>query len=247
MASRMKLRRVSRGNAWLAALALVVAHLAVLLVVVLTWLLGLAEIFRDVHWIPAVLATIVFVVAMAVVFKELIGWARDYEKVFSAGAVFVLSWLHWFLLIGTAAAGIVMVALVWADMRWHHLFATPEMEGLRDRAVTMPIPADWTLDEAEERNNGFPADFYEYQQYYDVPASYEFAQLADWLASPEWETTFGALRDIECDAELERCRAEVVPEPGQDVVYFVEASYRLSDTEGTTPTVNVDLQHPIPE
>ena len=52
--------------------------------------------------------------------------------------------------------------------------------------------------------------------------------MVDWLSSPEWETSFGALRDIECDDESGRCRAEVVPEEAQDPVYVIAATYRRS-------------------
>ena len=75
---------------------------------------------------------------------------------FSAGGVFVLTWLHWFVLVGTGVAGMLMVAMVWADLRWYHVVGSPEIDGLRDRAMAMPIPADWSLDEAGERNDGSP-------------------------------------------------------------------------------------------
>lgn len=244
--SPLSLKRVSRGSVGIAALALVGAHLLVLLLVLLVWLVGLAPFFRDVHWIPAVLATVVFAVGMAVVFVKLIPWAHQYEKVFSDGGVFVLSWLHWFLLVATAAVGMLMVAVVWADVRWVHLVGSPEIDALPDRATSMPIPADWSLDEAEERDNGFPADVYEYEQSFDVPQAYEFSQMADWLSSPEWEASFGALRDIECD-DSGRCRAEVVPLEAQDPVYVIVATYRRSELAGSTPTVDVDLQYRITE
>lgn len=244
--ARLSLRRVSRGSVGLAALALVGAHLVVLLLVLLVWLLGLAPVFDDVHWIPAVLATVVFVVAMAVVFTTLIPWAHQYEKVFSDSRVFVMSWLHWLMIIGTAVVGMLMVALVWADLRWYHLISTPEIDGLGDRAAAMPIPADWSREEAGESNDGFPAEVYEYEQSFDVPQAYEFAQMADWLASPEWEASFGALRDIECD-DSGGCRAEVVPQEAQDPVYVIVATYRRSDVAGSTPTVDVDLQYRITE
>ncbi len=244
--ARLSLRRVSRGSVGLAALALVGAHLVVLLLVLLVWLLGLAPVFDDIHWIPAVLATVVFIVGMAVVFTKLIPWAHQYERVFSDSGVFLMSWLHWFLIVATAVVGMLMVALVWADLRPYHLFSTPEIDGLGDRAAEMPIPADWTLDEAGERDNGFPADVYEYEQSFDVPQSYEFSQMADWLSSPEWEQSFGALRDIECD-DSGWCQAEVVPQDAGDPVYTVVATYRRSELAGSTPTVDVDLQYRITE
>lgn len=230
----------------MAALALVGAHLAVLLLVLLVWLLGLAPVFDGVHWIPAVLATAALVVGVAVVFVKLIPWAHQYEKVFSEGGVFVLSWLHWFAIVATGVAGILMVAMVWADVRWIHLAGDPAIDGLRDRAAEMPIPSDWSLDEAEETNDGFPADVYEYEQSFDVPQTYEFSQMADWLASPEWETSFGALRDIECD-DSGRCRADVVPQGAQAPVYVIVATYRRSDLAPSTPTVDVDLQYRLAE
>ncbi len=241
--SRLSLKRVSRGSVALAALALVGAHLLVLLLVLLVWLVGLASVFDDVHWIPAVVATAVLVVGVAVVFVKLIPWAHQYEKVFSGGGVFVLSWLHWIMLIGTAAVGILMVAMVWADVRWFHLVGSPEIDGLQERASTMPIPADWSLDEAEETDDGFPAEVYQYEQSFDVPQSYEFSQMADWLSSAEWESSFGALRDIECDEESGRCRAEAVPQEAGDPAYVVVATYGPATGGGSTPTVDVDLQY----
>lgn len=244
--ARLSLRRVSRGSVGIAALALVGAHLLVLFLVLLVWLVGLAPFFRDVHWIPAVLATVVAAVGMAVVFVKLIPWAHQYEKVFSGGGVFVLSWLHWFAIVATGVAGILMVAMVWADVRWFHLAGDPGIDGLRDRAAEMPIPAEWSLDEAGERDNGFPADVYEYEQSFDVPQSYEFSQMADWLSSQEWEQSFGALRDIECD-DSGWCQAEVAPQDAGDPVYTVVATYRRSELAGSTPTVDVDLQYRITE
>ena len=169
--ARLSLRRVSRGSVGLAALALVGAHLVVLLLVLLVWFLGLAPVFDDVHWIPAVLATIVFIVGMAVVFTKLIPWAHQYEKVFSDGGVFVLSWLHWFADRRHGGGrhpdgrhGLGGRAVVPSGRR------PPGIDGLGDRAAEMPIPAEWSLDEAGERDNGFPADVYEYEQSFDVPA-----------------------------------------------------------------------------
>ena len=66
--------------------------------------------------------------------------------------------------------------------------------------------------------------------------------MVDWLSSPEWEASFGALRDIECD-DAGGCRAEVVPQEAQDPVYVLAATYRRSTMAGSTPTVNVDLQY----
>jgi len=240
------LKRVSRGSVGVAALALVVAHLAVLVLVLLVWLLGLAPVFDGVHWIPAVLATVVFVVGTAVVFVTLIPWAHQYEKVFSDAGVFVLSWLHWFMMVSSAVVGIVVVALVWADLRWYHLVSSPEIDGLRDRAMAMPIPAEWSLDEAARTEDGFPAGVYEYEQTFDVPQTYEFSQMADWMSSPEWEASFGSLRDVDCDA-TGRCQAEVVPREAREPVYVVVATYRASTMAGSTPTVDVDLQYRISE
>ena len=242
--SRLSLKRVSRGSAEVAALALVGAHLVVLLLVLLVWLLGLAPVFDGIHWIPAVLATVVFVVGLGLVFATTIWWPHDYEKLFSDTGVIVLTLLHWIVLVGTPVVGMLMVAMVWADLRWYHVVSSPEIDGLRDRATAMPIPADWSLDEAGERDNSFPADVYEYEQFFDVPQTYEFAQMVDWLSSPEWEASFGALRDIECD-DSERCLAEVVPQDAQDPVYVIEATYRR--TAGSTPTVNVDLEYWVDE
>jgi hypothetical protein len=244
--ARLSLRRLSRGRVGVAALALVGAHLAVLFLVLLVWLVGLAPVFRDLHWIPAVLATVVFAVGMAVVFVKLIPWAHQYEKVFSGGGVFVLSWLHWFAIVATGATGILMVALVWADLRWYHVASTPEIDGLRDQAMAMPIPSDWSLDEAGESNAAFPADVYGYEQSFDVPQAYEFSQMADWLSSPEWETSFGTLRDLQCD-DSRSCQADVVPREAEEPVYVIVATYRRSELAGSTPTVDVDLQYRITE
>jgi hypothetical protein len=244
--ARLSLRRISGGRVGVAVMALVGAHLAVLLLVLVVWFLGLAPIFDGVHWIPAVLATVVFVVGLAAVFVTLLPWAHEYEKLFSAGAVFVLSWLHWFAIVATGVAGILMVAMVWADLRWYHVVSSPEIDGLRDRAAEMPIPAEWSLDEAGERNAAFPADVYGYEQSFDVPQSYEFSQMADWLSSPEWEASFGALRDVECD-DTGWCQADVVPREAGEPVYVIVATYRSSELAGSTPTVDVDLQYRITE
>lgn len=245
--SRLSLKRVSRGSAKVAALALVGAHLGVLLLVLLVWLLGLAPVFDGIHWIPAVLATVVLVVGLGFVLATTIWWPHDYEKLFSDTGVIALTLLHWIVLIGTPVVGMLMVAMVWADLRWYHLVSSPEIDGLRDRARAMPIPADWSLDEAGESNDGFPAGVYEYEQSFDVPQTYEAAQMADWLSSPEWEASFGAVRDIECDDDFGWCDAEVVPQDAQDPVYVIVARYRRSTMAGSTPTVDVDLQYRIDE
>ena len=240
----MPLRRLTRGSPWLAALVLLGAHLAVVLVIVLVWLVGLVPVLDDARWFPTALAGVTLVAGVVVTLGALGPWATQYEKEFSFLAALLLDRFHYLLLILTCMAGLLGAALIWADVRWHHVVATPEVRGLREEAVAMPIPPDWSLESAREKDDGFPAEVYEYEQVFDVPGSYRFPQLADWMASAGWEAV-GGLQRVECDGQIERCTAEVAPAPGEDVVYLVEAWYHDSPVEGRPPSVRVSLQHRV--
>lgn len=142
------------------------------------------------------------------------------------------------VLVGAHVAVLMIVLLIWADVRWHHVFSSPEIDRMPARAATMPIPQGWTLETAGRRDDSFPEEVYEYEQSFDVPEPYGFSRLAEWMSSSEWEASFGALQAVECDVQLEVCQAEVVPPPGEKVTYLVEASHRSG-------TVRVDLEHPV--
>lgn len=241
------LGRLSGGRVGRAALVLIGTYLVLPVVCVLLWVVGLAPVFARAHWIVAILATVIFLAMLMWVGLAFGFWGtgaysgRDggdqFGGDFTPGAATGLGWLRWFMqVVGIGACAIPLVAL-WSDARWWHLVSRPEIDGLQDRAATMPIPRGWTPTSSvlSATPPGLPQDVYEFEQGFDVPNRYTAAAFKKWLESPRWRASFGALQEIECDRDIGRCEADVTPPPGEDVRFSVELWY--------APSVRVKLQY----
>lgn len=249
------LSRLSDGRPRRAALVLIGAHLGALLVLwlllTLIWLVGLSSIFTTVHWIPAVLGTVVFLVIALAMMMAFGFWGTGatsgmdggdrVEDHFTPGAAAGLGWLRWLMQLVMIMGAALPMFLIWANMRWYHVAPTPEIKELSSRVATMPFPQDWVQEEGTRTDGPFPAEHFGYEVEHDVPESYRFADLETWMSSPEWKTSFGALQKVRCTAQIEHCTAQVVPAKGAKVTHFLEAWYYDSTIEGLPTTVRMEL------
>lgn len=254
------LGRLSGQRGGRAALILTGFFVAPVVVVSLIWLVGLAPIFFGVHWIPAVLASafgFVYCMWLGLAF----GWwgtgtvahergGGDQFGDFPSGVAFGLGGLRLLLQLLGIGGCFIVVVLIWVDLRWWHLTSSPEVDGLPDKAATMPVPEDWILTNASRGNTlptATPADHYDYLMSFDVPESTTFSGVERWLSSPQWEDSFGALQEIDCDAEFERCEAQVAPRDGTEVRYVVKVSGPdESSVASLPPSVRVELEYWAP-
>lgn len=249
------LHRLSGGRTGRAALVLVGCHLGLVALVALLWFVGLAPVFDGWRWVVAVPASAVYLVGVVWLMVAFGFWGvgansgqdgGDQHTDFSPGAAFGLGWLRWALQIVTIGGVFLLLVLLWMDMRWWHLFSTPEVEQLPATAATIPVPQDWTLDDVVVGDKPMGAPQASYRQDFDAPDGFDAADFERWFRSAEWDDTFGPRQAVECDDDATSCAAELAPSGGGPATYFVEASWRQSSFEELPPSVSVQLFYRSP-
>jgi hypothetical protein len=253
--------RLARGRggraAWLMVVAVLVPTALVLVLHLAIWRIGWSESFTETRWVPGGLAFLVLTVGIAVTWYRTTTWivvaAGEDELVEvaehlrlsdgAAAAVFLLRRV----LLGAALVLLFFTSVVvWVDLRWWVVVGSPEVDALPDRAARMPVPDDWVLQETsvDERVAGGPPRG-GVTQTFELPAGASFADLEELFASSAWARSFGALQDVECDAELGTCDAEAVPPPGEEVTSYLDA--RIDELDpGGPPQVEIELTYRDP-
>jgi len=253
------LGRLSQGRGGRAVLVLIGVFLVPVVLCGLIWLLGLVPIFDSVRWIPIGLVIIVGLVSITVLFAAFGVWGvgassgRDTGDQFTGDfrplVAFGLGWLRWFMQIVMIGGIMLAFMAVWTDLRWWRLVSTPEIDALPARAATMPVPADWSpagTATGDDPDNPYPNGYYERR--YDVPASYTFARMRDWMSGPGWANdpggaAFGALQAQHCVSVAAHCTAELTPAPGELPRYTVHAWFSRARSEAGTPQVRLRLTY----
>src|SRR5699024_7167722 len=146
--------------------------------------------------------------------------------------------------------------MTWGNTRLWQISGTEALDALPARADQIPIPESWKLEDSDASQTGVLAlPFQEHinraepqgyvERTYNVPDSYTFDKLKEWLQGPHWENdddgaAFGAIKLQNCLDESTRCRAQVVPSSGDKPEYSIRAAYHESPT-GRVPN-RVDLR-----
>lgn len=254
------LGKLSRGNPKLAPWVLIGVHLVPVAIVALIWWIGLSPAFDDIHWVPAVLATVVAVVVPLPMMYAFGFWGvgaasgqdggDQFDQDFSPVVAFGLGWLRWLLqlvMIGGVIGGTI---LIWLNFRPWYVLSSPEIDAMPSQIAAMPIPEDWEkLGEQSENWKGDHASYTkphaQLTESYYVPITYD--EMVAWVndASAWEESKFGAIDRIDCDASLEWCDAERVPAPGEPREYSLTISWHESSGvtyENGEPVRTVDIE-----
>ena len=257
------LGRLSKGNPKLAPWVLIGAHLLPVAVVVLIWYGGLSPIFNGIHWIPAVVATVVAVglpLPMMYAFgfwgvgvSSGIEGGDQFEGDFAPNVAFGLGWLRWLLHV-IAIGGMVLAAiLIWMDFRPWHLVSSPQIDAMPQELASMPIPKDWERvgdlsDDWKKGHLAYTKPHAQLEVSFYTPLSYE--EMKTWAHdSAAWkQSKFGAIANIECDDSLQWCDAERTVVQGKPREYTM--TFRWDDTSGGTnssgqalKTIRVELAY----
>lgn len=251
------LGRLSGGSGRRAAIVLAGVNLALPLVLVVIWFVGLAPIFDDWHWVPAVIASAVYLVGAAWLMGAFGFWGvgassgqdggDQFGKDFSIVTAFGLGWLRWLVQIVAIGGGLLLVILIWMDLRWWHLFSAPELDALPRQAAAIPIPKDWQLHESDDNADDPPMGKPQrtLRRMYDVPNGYTFDDMRKWVRSTQW-APFGSLTDVDCMREGGDCTADATPKTAASGEYHVQALYYKSHLDGVPPTVTVYFSYFAP-
>lgn len=257
------LGRLSNGNPRLAPWVLIGAHLLPLAVVVLVWYIGLSPMFNGIHWIPAVVATVV-AVGMPLPLMYAFGFwgvgvnsGRDggdqFEGDFSPGVAFGLGWLRWLLQLITIGGMILAAIFIWMDFRPWYLLSSPEIDAMPQDIATMPIPDGWERvgepsDDWKKDHLAYTKPHAQLEETFYAPVTYE--QMKAWASdTATWDqSTFGPIENVDCDVSLQWCDAERAVAHGQPREYTM--TFRWNETSGVTDdsgqplnTVRVELAY----
>src|SRR5699024_201647 len=263
------LAELTGGRGGRAALILIAAHVVLPLFTFALWALGLLPIFDDLRWIPIVIVSLYAAVVLAGLFVRFGAWGTarsffhdvggEYMETFSPRVGFGLGWLRWFMQIVAAFILIFPLIMTWGNTRWWQISGTEALDALPARADQIPIPESWKLEDSDASQTGVLAlPFQEHinraepqgyvERTYNVPDSYTFDKLKEWLQGPRWENdddgaAFGAIKLQNCLDESTRCRVQVVPSSGDKPEYFVRAAYHESPTGRVPNRVDVRLNY----
>lgn len=241
------LGRLSKGNPKRAPLVLIVVHLLPLAVVALIWFVGLAPVFDNIHWIPAILATIVAVAVPLPMMYAFGFWGvgasnghdggDQFDDDFEPLVAFGLGWLRWLLqllLIGGLLLGTIFI---WFNFRPWYILGSPEIDAMPQDLASMPIPNDW--EQVGQPSDGWKRDHMAYTKPHaelelSFYAPFTYEQMKAWVNdSNAWDQSeFSAIDHIECDDSLQWCDADQVAPPGQPREYTM--TFRWDDTPGVT-------------
>ncbi|WP_141782422.1 hypothetical protein [Nocardioides albertanoniae] len=257
------LGRLSRGNPKLAPWILIGVHLLPLAIVVLIWSIGLAPAFDSIHWIPAILATVIAVTIPLPMMFAFGFWGvgaasgRDggdqFDDDFTPLVAFGLGWLRWLLQLIMIGGIILATILIWMDFRPWHLLSTAEIDAMPEELASMPLPEDWERvgepsDDWKNDHTAYRSPHAQLEESFYAPVTY--GEMKAWVNdSTVWERSeFGPIDAIECDDSLQWCDAERVVQPGEPREYTV--TFKWNDTSGVTDssghplkTVRVELSY----
>lgn len=255
--------KLSRGNPKLAPWVLIGVHLVPVAIVVLIWWIGLSPAFNGIHWIPAILATVVAVAVPLPMMYAFGFWGvgaasgqdggDQFDGDFTPAVAFGLGWLRWLLQVVMIGSVVIGTVFIWLDFRLWHFMGSPEIDAMPDEIAAIPIPDDW--EESNRPSDGWKKDHTSYTKpnaqlraYFYAPVSY--AEMTEWVKdSSTWEQSkFGAIDHIDCDASLEWCDAERVPAPGEPQEYSLTISWHeargITDDAGQAlHSVDVELKY----
>jgi len=262
------LAELTGGRGGRAALVLIAAHVVLPLFTFALWALGLLPIFDDLRWIPIVIVSLYAAVVFIGLFVRFGAWGtarsffrdvgEEYMETFSPRVGYGLGWLRWFMQIVAAFILIFPLLMTWGNTRWWQISGTEALDALPARAAQIPVPEGWELERTDASQTGVPSlPFQEHvdgpapqgyvEHTYNVPDSYTFDELKDWLRGPRWEnedgSAFGAIKLQRCRNESTRCRAQVVPSSGDKPEYFIRAAYHESRTGHVPNRVDVRLNY----
>lgn len=247
------LGRLSRGSAGRAALVLIAVHLLLLLVCLGIWYAGLAPVFDGVHWIPAIVVTVVAAVGVTLLMASFGFWGvgahsgRDggdqFEGEFGAAAAAGLGWLRWALQIVVIGSVGMLVILTWTDFRPWYVLSSPGIDAMPEQVAGMPVPGGWepsgadTDDDWKRDRSAYTKPHARYEQHFYAPVK-TFAEMEQWVSDETaWkQSRFGAITHVDCNADIERCRADRVPAPGEPEEHFIEVYF--SELDGVTDSAD---------
>ena len=243
-----------------AAVVLVLVHLLVALVAWLLW--GLGHFFVHVRWLPialvftyAALGTIGVMVRFGYWPMGVVrGFGEVYTETFSPVAGAFLGMLRLLMQFFLIFVLIPVLVMTWFNMRWWHVVGTDELDALPALAATIPVSQEWEHQPELDRQSetGFlafmdppissagPAPEGYVLRTYDVPKSYTYQDLEQWMSGPAWEDpeSFGPTSNAVCEDD-NTCRVRLLPSDGQEPEYVVETHY----SGGTFPSVTVRLEY----
>lgn len=252
------LGRLSRGHFGRACLVLVVANLVPVLVVGLLWAIGISPAFDGIFWIPALLASVVYVASVLWLMRAFGFWGvgaasgidggDQFEGDFTPGQAFALGWLRWAMQIVMIGVPFVLVAMLWVGVRWWHISPGPEIRAVPDKATDIPVPGDWHETGTTEKRPEWSTHHGSYVRSFDLPDGYTYGDVRAWFSSAPWEETLGRLEEAECSTDIERCTADIAPAPGENLSYSLEVWYNdNSIVEDLPPSLRVKLVYHVPE
>ncbi|MFE6508849.1 hypothetical protein ACFVDI_17355 [Nocardioides sp. NPDC057767] len=257
------LGRLSRGNPKSAPWVLSGVHLLPVAIVVLIWWIGLSPAFDSIHWVPAILATVVAVAVPLPMMYAFGFWGvgaasgqdggDQFDGDFTPLVAFALGWLRWVLQIVMIGGVMIGTVFIWLDFRPWHFLSSPEIDAMPNKIAAIPIPDDW--EESSQPSEDWKKDHTSYTKphaqlraYFYAPVTYK--EMTEWVNhTSAWEQSkFGAIDHIECDSSLEWCHAERVPAPGEPREYSLTISWH--EARGVTDgagqplhSVDIDLKY----
>ncbi|MEI7056056.1 hypothetical protein WBG06_09605 [Nocardioides sp. CCNWLW239] len=255
------LGRLSRGNPKLAPWVLIGVHLIPVAIVALIWWIGLSPVFDGIHWVPAIAATIVAIAVPIPMMYAFGFWGAasgqdggdQFDEDFTPLVAFGLGWLRWLLQIILIGGVMMGTILIWMDFRPWYISSSPEIDALPDDIATMPIPDDWEgigepSADWKKDHMAYTKPHAQFRASFYTPVTYD--EMTDWVKNTSaWENSgFGAIDQIDCDASLEWCDAERVPEPGEPREYSLTISWHeargVTDEAGNAlHSVDVELKY----
>lgn len=244
------LGRLSKGGGFgKAALILVAVHLLLLLVCLGIWWAGLAPVFDQVHWIPAIVVTVVAVAGVTFLMASFGFWGvgansgqdggDQFEGDFSPAAAFGLGWLRWAVQVVVIGSVGMLVIMTWMNFRPWYIFSSPGIDAMPNQVAGMPIPGGWERSGADEDDDwkrdrsAYTKPHARYEQNYYAPVR-TFAEMERWVSDEAaWkQSQFGAITNVDCNERIGRCRADKIPAAGRPEEHFIEV--RFSQLDGVT-------------